>query len=51
MPRMDPIAKTAWYCCGARAQDARSARPVCGDTLAERFMDADAQALFERFPA
>jgi methyltransferase (TIGR00027 family) len=50
MPTPDPIARTAWYCCGARAQDARSPRPVCGDTLAERFMDADARALFERFP-
>lgn len=50
MPRMDPIAQTAWYCCGARAQDARSPRPVCGDTLAERFMDTEAQALFARFP-
>lgn len=49
MPRMDPIARTAWYCCGARAQDARGPRPVCGDTLAERFMDAKAQAEFERF--
>lgn len=49
MPRMDPIAQTAWYCCGARAQDARGPRPVCGDTLAERFMDADAQAVFNRF--
>lgn len=47
---MDPIAKTAWYCCGVRAQDALSAKPVCGDTLAERFMDADARALFDRFP-
>jgi len=47
---MDPIARTAWYCCGVRAQDARGARPVCGDTLAERFMDAEAQAEFERFP-
>jgi methyltransferase (TIGR00027 family) len=49
MPRMDPIAQTAWYCCGARAQDARGPRPVCGDTLAERFMDAEAQAVFDRF--
>jgi methyltransferase (TIGR00027 family) len=45
----NPIAKTAWYCCGARALDARSARPVCGDHLAERFMDAEAQAVFQRF--
>lgn len=46
---MDPIARTAWYCCGARAQDASGPRPVCGDTLAERFMDAEAQTAFERF--
>lgn len=47
---MDPIARTAWYCCGARAQDAQAPRPVCGDTLAERFMDDQAWALFERTP-
>lgn len=46
---MDPIAKTAYYCCGARALDARSARPVCGDQLAERFMDDEAKAVFQRF--
>ncbi len=46
---MDPIAQTAYYCCGARAADARSITPVCGDHLAERFMDADAQAIYARF--
>ncbi len=46
---MDPIAKTAYYCCGVRMLDARSANPVCGDDLAERFMDADALALFQPF--
>jgi len=46
---MDPIAKTAYYCCGVRMADAQSARPVCGDTLAQRFMDAEARALFKRF--
>lgn len=49
MRAMDPIARTAWYCCAARALDARRPRPVCGDMLAERFMDADAQADAERF--
>lgn len=49
MPRMDPIARTAWYCCGARAQDAAGPRPVCGDTLAGRFMDTEARRVFERF--
>jgi methyltransferase (TIGR00027 family) len=46
---VDPIAKTAYYCCGVRMADARSARPVCGDELAQRFMDAEARALFKRF--
>ena len=46
---MDPIAKTAYYCCGVRMADAQSARPVCGDHLAERFMDAESRAVFARF--
>ena len=46
---MDPIAKTAYYCCGVRAADARSANAVCGDNLAERFMDTEAQAVFRPF--
>jgi methyltransferase (TIGR00027 family) len=46
---MDPIAKTAFYCCGIRAEDARSPNPVCGDALAQRFMDDEARAVFERF--
>ncbi len=27
----------------------RKARPICGDQFAERFMDAEARALFKRF--
>ncbi|MGH8265290.1 MAG: class I SAM-dependent methyltransferase [Steroidobacterales bacterium] len=46
---MDPIAKTAYYCCGVRMLDAQSARPICNDQLAERFMDGPARALFARF--
>ncbi len=46
---MDPIAKMAYYCCGVRMEDAQSAHPVCGDHLAQRFMDAEARAVFERF--
>lgn len=46
---MDPIAKTAYYCCGVRMLDAQGAKPICGDHLAERFMDAEARALFKRF--
>jgi methyltransferase (TIGR00027 family) len=46
---IDPIAKTAYYCCGVRADDARGARPVCGDRFAERFMDGEGRAVFDRF--
>jgi methyltransferase (TIGR00027 family) len=47
--RMDPIAKTAYYCCGVRAADARNANPICGDHLAARFMDDEGRAVFEPF--
>ncbi|HEX4384340.1 MAG TPA: class I SAM-dependent methyltransferase, partial [Myxococcales bacterium] len=46
---LDPIAKTAWYGCGIRAADARSKEPICGDKLAERFMTAEATAVYEQF--
>jgi methyltransferase (TIGR00027 family) len=46
---MKPVSKTAYYCCGVRAVDAAAPHPVCGDQYAERFMTADAWALFERF--
>jgi methyltransferase (TIGR00027 family) len=46
---MEGIAKTAFYCCGVRAADARRAKPLCGDTLAQRFMTAEAEAIFARF--
>ena len=34
-----PVARTAFYCCVVRADDAASSRPVCGDTSAARFVD------------
>lgn len=46
---MKPVSKTAYYCCGVRAADAADSRPICGDTLAARFMTPDAWALFEPF--
>jgi len=46
---MNPVSKTAYYCCGVRAEDARRPRPVVGDRFAERFMDADGRAVFDRF--
>ena len=46
---MNAVAKTAYYCCGVRAADAKSANPVCGDTFAERFMTAEGRAAFYHF--
>lgn len=43
------IARTALYCCGVRAADARAPRPVCADAFAQRFMDAAAQQTFAAF--
>jgi methyltransferase (TIGR00027 family) len=34
-----PVARTAFYCCIIRADDAASRRQVCGDALAHRFLD------------
>ena len=34
-----PVARTAFYCCVIRADDALSSRPVCGDAFASRFVD------------
>lgn len=46
---MKPVSKTAFYCTGVRALDARRPDPICGDTYAERFMDDEAWAIFEPF--
>jgi methyltransferase (TIGR00027 family) len=39
----------AFYCCGIRAEDARSARPLCGDIYAEDFMTSQGWAVLSRF--
>lgn len=46
---MDPIAKTAYYCCGVRAEDAASSKPICGDIYAQRFMTPEGREIFKRF--
>jgi methyltransferase (TIGR00027 family) len=48
---MNPVSKTAYYCCGVRMADAERRRPLCGDNYAKRFMDAEARAFFEPFKA
>jgi methyltransferase (TIGR00027 family) len=46
-----PVSKTAFYCAGARMQDAQSARPVCDDQYAARFLDEEGRRVFEPFAA
>jgi len=41
---IQPLALTAFYCCALRAKDAASAHPVCGDTLAAKFIDDETLA-------
>lgn len=46
---MKPVSKTAYYCCGVRMLDAEQRRPLCGDSYAKRFMDAEGLAIFAPF--
>jgi methyltransferase (TIGR00027 family) len=46
---MTGTARSAWYCCGVRWQDAQKKEPICGDRFAELFMDEAARELFARF--
>lgn len=43
------VARTAYYCCGVRAEDARKRPPIVGDQFAELFMGPDGQDVFRRF--
>lgn len=46
---MNPISKTAFYCCGVRMQDAESDNPVCGDVYAKTFMNEEGLRVLEAF--
>ena len=46
---MKPVSKTAFYCTGVRALDAKKPNPACGDHYAGRFMDQEAWRAFEPF--
>lgn len=46
---MKPVSRTAFYCAGVRALDARKPVPACGDRFAERFMDDEGWKAFEPF--
>lgn len=45
----NPISRTAYYTLGVRAADAASAKPLCGDTFASRFMNDEARRVWEEF--
>jgi len=45
----NPISRTAYYTLGVRAWDAAQPHPLCGDSLAEAFMNDDAQRIWEQF--
>ncbi len=49
MQDLSGIAKTAFYCCGVRAADAKAKEPICGDQFADLFMTGEGQAVFGRF--
>jgi len=46
---MNPVSDTAFLTCGARAQDAATAKPVCGDSYAGLFMTEHGKQVFEKF--
>lgn len=46
---MNPISKTAFYCCGVRMQDAERTSPICGDIYAKVFMNEDGFRILEAF--
>lgn len=47
--RMKPIVDTAFYCCGARMQDAAQVNPICGDGYAKMFMCDHGLRIFNKF--
>lgn len=44
---MTQVSLTACWAAGVRMEDAASPNPICGDGLAARFMDEEAQQVFE----
>ena len=45
----NPISRTAYYTLGVRAWDASQPKPMCGDSFAASFMNAEAESIWERF--
>ena len=43
---MHPISKTAFFCCGIRADDASSSGPIYADIYAEDFMTTEGRSIY-----
>lgn len=48
-PLTNPISRTAYYTLGVRAHDASLPKPLCGDSLAASFMNAEAESVWDQF--
>lgn len=48
---VNAISKTAFFCCGIRAEDAKSPGPICADTYAEDFMTDEGRSIWKGFAA
>jgi len=46
---MNPISSTAFLTCGARADDANSKKPVCGDIYAKLFLSEQGKSVYDVF--
>ena len=45
----NPISRTAYYTLSVRAWDAAQRKPLCGDSFAAAFMNAEAEEIWEQF--
>jgi methyltransferase (TIGR00027 family) len=45
----NPISRTAYYTLGVRAWDAAQPKPLCGDSFAASFMNAEVESVWEQF--
>lgn len=46
---MNAVSRTAYLTCGARAEDAAKAKPVCGDRYAARFLAGEGESIYRQF--
>lgn len=46
---VNPISRTAYYCCGARSEDAQRVQPICGDSYAAAFLEGEGNQVFAEF--